>query len=303
MNERRQIMIGMSDAGKTTFLAAMYHVVESGQVAESLQLVDLGETRDYLVQIRDEWLGCRRLDRTKLGKEQVLTFKLKDERTARVTELVLPDVSGETFRDQWEQRRSTKVFDDLAREADGVLFFIHPDTVFNSTRINQNKEVAALLDDDEEPAQGKDPKPEEPSSSEAENAAQVGWHPKFSPVQVKLTEVLYFLLREPHLYPLSRVAVIISAWDRVKSDYAAPSVWLAERLPMLNQFLRANSDRVAYKVFGVSAQGARYKKDDNNALLRMRRQAERILVVTDAEGEYSKHDITAPIRWLMDAEE
>jgi hypothetical protein len=293
MTHRKQLMIGMHDTGKSTFIGALYHVVESGQVEDSLQLVNLGDNRAYLVEKRDEWLGCREIDRTKLGEEQVLTLTVRDVHTDQITELVLPDVSGETFRDQWEERRSTEVFDDLARQADAVLLFIHPDTVKEPVRINKNKEVAVILEEDD----GNAAQPAG-QSQEAQNIAQVKWHPKFAPTQVQLIEVLQFLLREPQVYPLSRLAVIVSAWDLVKDDYDSPTAWLLKRLPMLYQFLKANSDRVSFKVFGVSAQGGQLGKDDAEMLGKIR-QAERIEVVTDVAGEYDKHDITAPIKWLM----
>jgi hypothetical protein len=286
-------MIGMHDTGKSTFIGALYHVVESGQVEDSLQLVDLGENRGYLVETRDQWLGCRDFERTKLGEEQILTMRLRDSDTGQITELVLPDVSGETFRDQWEERRSTKVFDDLARQADAVLLFIHPNTVKEPVRINKNKEVAAVLEED-----GEQTPPPESQSTDEQNLARVDWHPKFASTQVQLIEVLQFLFREPNTYPLSRVAVIASAWDLIKDDYDSPTAWLSKRLPMLYQFLQANSDRVPFKVFGVSAQGGQLGKD-NSELLSKSRQAERIEVVTDIDDEYDEHDITAPIKWLM----
>lgn len=294
MTQRRQLMMGMPKTGKSTFIGALYHVVESEQVEGSLQLVDLGESRDYLVYLRDRWLGCVEIGRTQLGEEQIVELKLSDPNTGSVTELVLPDVSGETFRDQWEHRKSTEVFDELARQADGILFFVHPNTIKNPVRINQNKQIAALLEDDAA-AEEKSPSPE------AENALQVEWQPAFSPTQVKLIELIHLLLREPHRYPVSRIAVIVSAWDLIGNDYDTPTAWLTRRLPMLNQFLKANSDRVAYKVFGISAQGGELSKNskDNQELLRKSRQAERVVVVTDTNSEYDRHDITAPIKWLM----
>ncbi len=291
-------MIGMPGTGKTTMIAAIYHVVESGQVEDSLQLVDLGENREYLVQLLSRWLDCLPLDRTKIGEEQVVTMKLQDASTGNVTELALPDVSGETFRDHWEQRKSTKVFDDLARQSDGALFLVHPDTVHEAVRINLRKDVAYVLEDDED----RDDSSTDRTLSETQNESAAEWSPRSTPTQVQLVDVLQIMLREPHIYPLSRVAVIVSAWDSVKDDYKLPSAWLAKRLPMLDQFIKANSDRISFKVFGVSAQGAALDKD-NTALLAVSPQAKRIEVVTDVIDEYNKHDITAPIKWLMETKE
>jgi hypothetical protein len=218
----------------------------------------------------------------------LIALTLVDPSSEQITELILPDVSGETFRDQWEQRKSTKVFDDVARQARGVLLFIHPDMIRNPVRINKNKEVAAVLEPNETQQAG--------SLLEPESLPIVEWSAKFSPTQVKLVELLQVLMREPYSYPVAKVAVIISAWDLVRDEYDQPSLWLANELSMLSQFLRSNSDRVAYKVFGISAQGGPLSEE---ALLKTAHQAERIDVATDVEDEYHKHDITAPIKWLM----
>jgi len=293
MSIRKQVMMGMMGAGKSTYIAALYHVVESSEVPDSLQLALLADDRQYLVDKRNEWLGCVEFDRTKLGKEQVLTLMLKDPASGNIVELVLPDFSGETFRDQWEHRRSTELFDELARESEGVLFFIHPETVTDGVRINKVKEIASILED------GESSENEEPA--EAKNAS-VEWEPSFAPTQVKLVEVLQFLLRDPHIYPVKKVAVIVSAWDLVKTSYKGPNEWVSKRLPLLSQFLVANSDRVVYKSFGISAQGGALG-EDNSALLSKTRQSDRIEVVTEIPDEYAAHDITAPIKWLMRDEE
>jgi hypothetical protein len=284
---QKQILIGMQNAGKSTFIAALFHVVESGQVKEALQLVELGENREYLIDLRDRWLDCLELDRTKLGEEKFVTLRLIDPLSRQTTELIVPDVSGETFRDQWEKRKTTKVFDEVAREASGALLFVHPDMIRNPVRINENKQIASVLTPSES---------DEAAIPSPAAQTPVEWSPKFSPTQVKLIELLQILMREPHVYPLSKIAIIISAWDLVSDEYKEPSRWLAAELPMFHQFLRSNFDRVSHKVFGISAQGGPLNQE---ALLRTQHQAERIDVVTDIPEEYSHHDITAPIKWLM----
>src|SRR5690606_16707011 len=94
-----------------------------------------------------------------------------------------------------------------------------------------------------------------------------------------------------------RIAVVISAWDLVKESYRIPTDWLKRRLPLLHQFLLANRDRLPFKIFGISAQGAELS-EDNSELQRHCRQSERIEVVSDVENEYGKHDITAPVKWV-----
>ncbi|MBX9680717.1 MAG: hypothetical protein K2X38_18330 [Gemmataceae bacterium] len=52
-----------------------------------------------------------------------------------------------------------------------------------------------------------------------------------------------------------RLGVIISAWDVVmKQEDTTPGKWLQAYLPMLHQYLVANSEEVCSRVYGVSAQ-------------------------------------------------
>ena len=60
----KQLVVGLPRTGKTSFIAALGHVVESGEVPNSLQLVDLGNVRDRVNAISKEWLGYREVDRT-----------------------------------------------------------------------------------------------------------------------------------------------------------------------------------------------------------------------------------------------
>ena len=305
MNERNLMMIGIAETGKTTFLAALFHIVESGQIESSLQLVELGATREYLVRIRDKWLGCNEMERTKIGDEQLVELKLLDIDTKRTAQLVLPDISGETCRDQWEKRKSTKIFDELARRSQGILFFVHPNTIKEPVRINRNRLVADILKDEATDTDGdinnKQTAVSPAATQRSENSEQTEWHPRFAPTQTQLVEILQFLLREPDTYPISHIAVIVSAWDLFKNDnqYHTPSDWLVRRVPLLHQFLTANSDRVGFKAFGISAQGGKLGEDDSEMLSKFR-QAERIEVVTDIENEFNRHDITAPLKWLLE---
>jgi hypothetical protein len=92
-----------------------------------------------------------------------------------------------------------------------------------------------------------------------------------------------------------QLAVIVSAWDLVGQSAGSPSNWLATRLPLLSQYLRANPDRFATRIFGVSAQGGDLTRDGERLLLEDV-PARRIVVVEDTS---ETHDLTAPVRWAM----
>jgi hypothetical protein len=240
-------------------------------------------SRSYVVESRERWISGTEFERSKLGEDQVVTLKLKDPISGDETELILPDVSGETFREQWEKRKSSKLFDEFARQAHGILFFIHPDTIKSPVRIKVSKKVTAQIGRSKKLT----PAPKE--------QAPVEWKHEFAPTQTKLVELLQFLTRDPHTYPISRIAVIVSAWDLLEDTYPSPTTWLDKRVPLFSQFLKANQDRFPWTIYGLSALGSNLD-EDKEKLLKEKRQARRIKIVGD---DCASHDITAPIKWLM----
>ena len=71
MNGAIQVfLIGLPEAGKTTFLAALYHVVESGEIQSSLRLEQRHGDYRHLNTVRDQWADANPLERTKIPDEQ-----------------------------------------------------------------------------------------------------------------------------------------------------------------------------------------------------------------------------------------
>jgi hypothetical protein len=114
------------------------------------------------------------------------------------------------------------------------------------------------------------------------------------------------LTRHPLSVKYRRVAIILSAWDKVAEEGRTPAQFLKERLPLLEQYLCSNADAWEWKVYGVSAQGADYEKENQplsstqqaklQELRELDEPSERIKVIF--EGSESS-DLTEPIAWLM----
>jgi hypothetical protein len=285
----KHLVVGLPRTGKTSFIAALGHVVESG-VPNSLQLVDMGNARDRVNAISKEWLGYREVDRTNFNTETNVIMKLSTPSGGNVVELLLPDMTGESFELQWKNREWTKEYDDLARESSGLLLFVHPDKIVEPLSI---EEVAHL----EGQMQRGDI--DRNSHVQSETASKpTDWSHDCVPTGVQLVELLQFFLDQKDIYPLARIAIIVSAWDKLEDLKVTPDEWLAMALPLLDQFLRAARNRVPFRIYGISALGG----DINNPeeLKRMQNEnkpSNRIIVV--GQGS-TPHDITAPIKWLMD---
>jgi hypothetical protein len=285
-----QLIIGLPETGKTTFLAALWHVVTSEEVFESLLLERLHGDSRYLNEIRDKWASSLPIGRTIQESEELkISMILKTPDGKATTEITFPDMSGEAFRHLWEERSWEKRYDDIARAASGALLFIHPNTVTPPGRIAE-----IVVPDDSTDNVGADAAEEEQVTDEGAATALQPWHPKDSPTQVKIVELIQFFTYDELAYGLKRLAVIVSAWDLIPEG-PSPLEWLAERLPLLHQFLESNKEQLEYRVYGLSAQGGDIETETER-LRRPIKQSERIDIIGE---ECPEHDITAPVRWVM----
>ena len=71
---------------------------------------------------------------------------------------------------------------------------------------------------------------------------------------------------------------------------------------LLAQYVRANPAQYEVEVFGMSAQGFDYEKDDAaERLAELSEPAERVRILRGSSTE-ERRDITEPIQWLLDPE-
>ena len=92
--------------------------------------------------------------------------------------------------------------------------------------------------------------------------------------------------------------MVASAWDLIAGDVdMTPEKWIGAKRPMLNEFLTYNADMWELPIYGISAQGGSLPQR-RAEFEKMLNQSERVRVVGHGAG---KHDLTAPLRWLMGA--
>ena len=272
-------MAGLPETGKTTFLAALWHVAKSHEVAESMRLERREGDQEYLNHIADEWSKCAELKRTPGEGEMGVTILLRDPGSNGIVRLSIPDMSGELFASQWETRRCTSAFADLVNKVGGCLLFLHPGKLTETLWIADANATLEGWDGEES---SEDEETEAPTSSD--------WQPRTAPTQVQMVELLQFMA-ELSARQL-RLAVIVSAWDLV-TEAVTPAEWVEERLPLLWQFIAANPALYCASFMGVSAQGG---DRADASLLEHDTASHRIRVHAPGSNE---HDITHPVRWLM----
>lgn len=280
------LMLGLRGSGKTTFLAALWHFIESGEIDDRLGVPVLQPDRDYLNAARNSWLAVKPVGRTSMRSTNNVSLKLLDKRLNVTIDMSLPDLSGESFRLQWVTRKAPKNYVEFARDCAGAFLFVHPADV---ARTHVIKPLTVELQ----------PSEEEVEESSSAIPASANWTPAQSSTQVQLVDVLQLLMRMRATKTRMRVAIVISAWDIVRAKIP-PAVWLERRLPLLSQFMRANPDRMASEIFGISAQGGDLTAD-RASLLSASVPSSRSYAVRGSSLD--KILITAPLQFLLDDRE
>lgn len=285
-NEHNVLVMGLPQTGKTTFLAALWDVVDTQQVNGSLVLEHVEGDQQHLNTIRDLWADCQEIPRTLFGKERIVSMTLRDRESRVRSRISFPDMDGEAFERQWTDRVWPRSHKEITEGADSALLFIHPAKVKSGALIRDTQRIVALLTQMvTESAPAAEPVETPPDSGK-----------KFTPTQVQLVEFLQFLRWAKQGRDQFRLGVIISAWDVVvKQGSTTSDKWLQAQLPMLHQYLVANREVICSRVYGVSAQGGDIKKDAAR-LRKKHNPSERIIV---AEGSSRSSDITIPVRWVM----
>lgn len=272
-------MLGLRGSGKTTFLAALWHYLESAELKDELELPQLQPDRDYLNSIRNNWLALKPVGRTSLRTRTTVSMSLQDKRTSAGIKISIPDLSGESFRLQWSTRKAPATYLSFARESTGAFLFIHPSEVKRTHAIKSSDETDQMKVEDERRIP--------PSKN---------WSAEQSSTQVQLVDIVQSLLRMREIATPMRMAVVISAWDVIKVRIS-PLGWVDSRLPLLSQFLRANQNLFASEIFGVSAQGGDLVADRDRLL-------QESVPSTRCQAMQGENidcvPITAPLRFLLD---
>jgi hypothetical protein len=302
------VAMGLPESGKTTFLAALWHLLTNKKVPVRLSLVKLAaEEAAYLREIATRWAQAKKQERTFQSGNKTVKLTLKSE-GAEVFDLTFPDIAGEAFSQMWETRECTPAVADALR-ATGVLLFIHVDKIKPPGWIADDAALAErmgvtledVLADSEAEAQVDAPAG---AQGDGQPSGLVKWKAESSPTQVQLVDMLRCLQTPPLDVGPRKLAVILSAWDKVEEDEVSPARFLELHLPLLHQYLFHGLDTGwQQRVFGVSAQGAEYDdvkgapSAEADRMRDMEVPSQRIKVVT---GDAASHDLTEPLNWLLE---
>ena len=292
------VVCGLPGSGKTTFLAALWHVVQSGETETCLRLKSLDYAEyEYVNAIRDRWQRGLRQPRT-VGVAGTVGIDLMDEDGNNV-QVLFPDHSGETYDSMWVTRTCSKAVADYLQNRNGLLLFLRSEGMKKPLPlidiITTEAEMQAALPSPTLSGGGTAPVPDDQSGQ--------AWAAEDAPDQVKIVDILQILSSHMPAHHEEKLAIFVSAWD-VVDENLSPEGFIEKELPLLHQYLTNAEHGFDINIYGLSAQGGEYVKENHEGelpqelsnLLNLRNASARIKLVSDAEPT---NDLTNPIAWLM----
>jgi hypothetical protein len=271
MEESSYYIFGLPDAGKSTFLGALFYLLmneEGGKCSLRIKHV-LGDAT-YIGKLSDTWAEYKELDRTNLSNKNLKTELELEDNNHNVYKIKFPDSSGEKFRKMLNDRFIDIEEVNEIKSANRFFLFINPQQIEEPHFIS-----------------------EAPEHIRKENEKNVYMNKNNKiPTETELVELIQFLLYIKKEININ-LDFVISAWDLlINKDIKKPMEYIQRNLPLLNQYVISNDDRINIKCWGVSAQGGNLKSEEQR--LELARKSINIddrIIVVDNEGNKSK-DIT-----------
>lgn len=261
--------MGLPSTGKSTFLAALTYSLQQMDLPTKLHWGRFTNDHQYLINLSTLWLEATVLSRTNESMQKnALTIELKDEEENEYS-VTFPDLSGEIFQRQYKDREMDWDIVEAIKNSDGIMLFVSPAEIYEPEFIaNIHEEVRRI---------------------EGGDSIDLNQEPR-DVTSVQLVELLQFV-NYIKTEGKTRLIVVVSAWDLI-IDYNNPEEFLRERLSLLWQYLKANSDIFDAYFYGVSAQGGKIENDSDseNLIQKYQYPVERISVV-DNEGKIH-HDLS-----------
>ena len=284
MSTRNVILIGGPDTGKTNFIGRLWIALRSGDGALTAsgtpnEISYVEEAVDYLHQGRFAPRSDKNLETDQASVN--IPLGLDPSHGGEIAELVIPDISGEVWKNAVEANELAPERMTQLEGAVGALLFVR---VLSPLNVNPPDWVttAELME-----YQGHNAQPSE------------------MPTQVMLCEFLRLLelkLPDRMTSRKPRIAVIVTAWDLLDSDRSAagPCAYLRKEYPLFAGRL-ADLDRFDVTIFAMSIFGGDPQADEvfrDNLLDSGLKSAG--FVRFDHDGTVQEvSDITLPIAWAI----
>lgn len=282
MSARSVILLGGPDSGKTNYIGRLWPALDSktGSLVATTQPNEIGfvlDTAEHLFQghfaPRTEHAEDRR------DFEVIVRSATAGEETV----IVIPDISGELWRNAVIDSEITQDWMDELRRASGALLFVRVGSDQDVRPLDwvTSRSLLARLGQDEDRSK--------------------------LPTQVMLCELVRYLELTMIARPdggKPRLSIVVAAWDRVDhvTFNRGPNAYLATEYPLFAGRL-SNCDGLEVQTFGLSVVGGDLKDDPEfrDRFLDGGLDQHGWVAAWDANsGSWTRQpDITLPVAWLV----
>ncbi len=289
MEQRKCLIAGLPESGKSTYLGALWNTINFHKEKEQMKLKaapnNPPDNVEQLMALSTRWVNVEDMDRTSSDVPDSISFNLTNGKEEFALEV--PDFRGESIR-QIITRNQPKSFDEWIETGDTLLYMISDVSAGVFADDYQEDENEGLTGSDEMP------------DFEIKN---------MTPAALNMLILRYFSER----CRFRKVVICLTAWDEVIKNCGKinPAAYLMEQSPALYNFIEFHfPNLVTY--FGLSAQGEKYDyeptgQDGNEQkkvsaeckrrLQEKTRNGTRAFAVADKDENY---DITLPIAALFE---
>ena len=274
--EKKCFIAGLPKAGKTTYIAALWDIIQRRQGDFDLQFTTNPENATYLNEIWEYWVKMENIERSKTPAPDDIKINVSRKTDGLEMELSIPDFMGEQFQ-KIIDRTLPENIKGWIETSDRMLYLIN------------NLEDGSKDDVDEEEAiqDGAD------RQEEREKALPLTPE-RMMDVSQNLMVLKYIVTHTK----MKKVAIGMSAWDNKMGGGLTPEEYLKRRSPVLYNFIKYHFEQVLY--FGVSAQGFDYsnKKEKAAEMRDKARNSNRAFIAYGSE-ETTSPDLTRPLNYLI----
>lgn len=297
MKQKRCLIAGLPYAGKSTYLGALWYVVNNASIKDTFALKasesNPPEDVEQLTALSRRWMRVEDMERTSMDVSNNICFNLTPIGGGEDFELYVPDFKGESVH-QIITGNQPKEFDEWCNNSDTLLYMMN--------EVKPNRFADDYYQDKDEA--GGD------TMGQLTAVNVPDFDPKRMPTCAQNMLILRYLTTLKHF---SKVVICLTAWDKVITENAdtIPEDYVREESPALYNFIKYHCSDVVF--FGLSAQGKEYEYEDyeekgeklkrvteacRKKLQDATRKCERAFVVAGNEKE-KNFDITLPIAELL----
>lgn len=265
MNEKYILIAGLPESGKSTYIGALSYVLSHYQ-GKSLHQTQ-SNTNSYVTTLAESWMNMEQVNRSHAEDHEQLDFEVKKSE-GEPFKLILPDFMGESFLRVIEQKEKQELKNWYKKTRSLFLLMREIRSEFVAED-NKGAGLAML-----------------PSKVDPLTV-------KLMSYQAKNIMLLKYLGSQMNI---DNLILGISAWDELKTK-KNPKAYLKFKMPAFNHFIERYWPNT--QIYGISAQGGKYKVDDNyiDSMQEKAIKGERAYVVGD-DG-LPDFDITIPLSKLI----